>query len=465
MLPHILHLSERQRRGLPVLVALLLYLGYLPFSGYDQLHHDALLYWYIAVEFLEPGHRFNFLAFDNSLRGYLWPLLLLPARVVAFFSGVSPIVFTRLIGALIAALLFGWAVPAVWRRYRPGSRQTLATQLLFVALGFAFWRDYFNFPLTDFPALLALLAALWCLLPPTPRGWQVVAAGALLGASLNLRSVYAIALPAVLVLVGVSAVGWRTRVVRLALLMLGLGAVLGPQLWLNVRHFNAYTPLVLTRYNPFDKHDALIDKLGWSLAVQKYETNIGPQHHAAQVLYFDPDGQALLRHLGQTEFATLGAYLQAISRHPATVAGIYARHLISGFDVKYPTPYLQELRPMRWGYRAANFGLLALGVAVLGLAALRGKFSLRQALVLLAVSLPCLAAVPTAMECRYLMPWHLLLLGALCFEGQHLLHWLRGNPRRWPVLVAAVLLVVGLALGFVWQLERNLAQPGELITG
>ncbi|KUG07470.1 hypothetical protein [Solirubrum puertoriconensis] len=466
MLPHIPHLSEAHRRLLPVLATLLLYLGYLPFSGYQHLYHDALLYWYIAVEFLEPGHRFSFLAFDNSLRGYLWPLLLLPARVTAFFSGISPLVFTRLMGGLVAAGLFGWAVPAVWAKCRPDHPASVKAKLLFVALGFVFWRDYFNFPLTDFPALLALLAALWLLLQPAPRGWQMLLAGALTGVCLNLRGVYVTALPVVLVLaMWGQGVGLGRRAVRAGSLVLGLCVVLGPQLLLNVRHFGAYTPLVLTMYSPRDEHNALVDKLGWSLAVQKYETNIGPQHHAAQVLYFDPAGQALLRHLGQTEFTTIGSYLQAVGYQPATVAGIYARHLVSGFDVKYPTPYLQELQPMRWGYRSINFVLLALGLAALTICGLQKRPTKQQTLVLAAVSLPCLATIPTAMECRYLMPLHLLLLGAVCFEGHQLLSWVRSSNKRWLLLAVCVLMLVGFAFAFVRQLESNLARPGQQITG
>ncbi|WP_460501980.1 glycosyltransferase, partial [Hymenobacter agri] len=63
-----------------VLVTLALYAVYLPQSGYGpgQFRFDAAEYWELSLKFT-PAGGFSLLAFDEPLRGYLGPLLVLPA--------------------------------------------------------------------------------------------------------------------------------------------------------------------------------------------------------------------------------------------------------------------------------------------------------------------------------------------------------------------------------------------------
>ena len=63
-----------------MLLVLALYAAYLPLSGYtpDQFRFDAAQYWELSLKFTQHG-GFSLLTFDEPLRGYLGPLLILPA--------------------------------------------------------------------------------------------------------------------------------------------------------------------------------------------------------------------------------------------------------------------------------------------------------------------------------------------------------------------------------------------------
>jgi hypothetical protein len=103
-------------------------------------------------------------------------------------------------------------------------------------------------------------------------------------------------------------------------------------------------------------------------------------------------------------------YLRLVLRHPATVAGAYGRHLFAGLDISHPTPYLKRWEPSVLR-QLLNYSLWFWA----GLVAWRRRPTLREALVLAALLLPCLAVIPMSMEVRFLLPLHLLLLALVAF--------------------------------------------------
>ena len=119
----------------------------------------------------------------------------------------------------------------------------MVRQLLWAALGFVFWGDYFNFSLSDFPALTALGIALWQVQRPILGA--AVLAGLALGVAINVRLIYQIAVPpTVLLLLLHFDSAWKTR---LGLFALGVALVLTPQWLINRHQFGANTPLVLSQ--------------------------------------------------------------------------------------------------------------------------------------------------------------------------------------------------------------------------
>jgi hypothetical protein len=427
---------------LRVLVVLALYGCYFLLGGGltgERMPYDAGHYWELAVALKNPDTGFSLLNFRDPTRGYCAALLQMPALVVRFLTQCSMPVAAKVTGLGWAALLYAWLVPALWRSAGLG-RVGGGRWLLLVLLGFAFWRDHFSFSLTDMPALCLLLLALWAF-SRVELGWWLVA-GLSLAAACNSRPAYLAAVPAVLGLAGWWSVqpGCPHRRARWMALLLGLALLLAPQWLINRRHFEQNTPLVLARVNPTDTTPLYLRQLTWGTRVLRYDTSL-----QQRLIYADPAGLAVLRAAGIREYASYGQFLGIVLQHPLDYTVRYLRHLFNGLDVQQPAPYLiRAYGAERPWVQLLNYTALGLGLLTL-LRRPKRWLTWPRALLLLALLLPCVAGIPTAIECRFLLPLHLLLLAvaALKFSPAYWQPRLRGRPGR----TLAVVLTAGLWLG------------------
>lgn len=425
----------RQEVGLAAGIALV-YGLYLFSTEYHNLYYDAEDYWQLGHRFVHNG-RFELLAYDDALRGYVYPLvnfLCLALRKALNWPAVTVV---KLLNSVLAGLLFGIVGPRLWQA-STGALQLppLARRMVWAALAFIFWRDYFNFSLSDFPAVLALGAGLW--LVQRPRPGAALLAGMALALAVNTRPIYLVSILPMLGLLGAGPLQSRpVWAVRLAALLLGAALVLAPQWLINQRHFNANTPLVLSQSKTLGIHNLYLQKLKWGLLHEKYESSVGRELPTGQLLFLDAGGAAMLRAEGLTEIDSPSQYVGLMARHPLTLAGIYARHLFTGLDISHPTPYLKRWAPSPL-LQFANYTLWFWAALV----ALRRRPTAREALVLAALLLPCVAVIPMSMEVRFLLPLHLLLLALVAFG-----RWPTGGElrsgRRWVVLVAYGLFITG----------------------
>ena len=445
----------RQEAGLAVGI-MLVYALYLFSTEYINLYYDAEDYWQLGHRFVRSG-RFELLGYDDAMRGYAYPLVNFGCLAVRKALNWDAVTVVKLLNSVLAGLLFGVVGPRLWQA-STGAPQlpALARRLAWAALGFVFWRDYFNFSLSDFPSLLALGAGLG--LVQRPRLGAALLAGAALALAVNIRPIYlASVLPALgLLWVGrpqlraVGASGAARLGARMAALALGAALVLAPQCLINRRHFNVATPLVLAQSKTLGIHNLYLQKLKLGLLHEKYESSVGRGAlPTGQLLFLDAAGAAVLRAEGLTEIDTPGQYLGVVARHPLPLAGIYARHLFAGLDISHPTPYLKRWAPSRL-LQLLNYALW-FGAA---LVALRRRPTAREALVLAALLLPCLAVVPMSMEVRFLLPLHLLLLALVAF-GQWPAWAFRGGRK------VALLLVFGLYLAGCFWLSNRIKQDVE----
>ena len=431
-----------------MLLVLALYATYLPLSGYapHQFRFDAAQYWELSLKFTQHG-GFSLLAYDEPLRGYLGPLLILPARLLCHFTGWSMLTGARVLGACWASALFGLAMPQLWAQVT-GRALPVGRWLVLLGLTFLFWRDYFNFTLSDMPALTLLLLGLVALGRP---GWRwALVAGILLAAALNIRPIYLASVPGWLWLLGQRAETRRNLAGSLAALVAGLALVLLPQVLINQRNFQRPTPLVLAQ--PPGSQPLYLRQLAWGTRFQRYESSLIPEVPRA-LLYADSVGQRALAAVPGQRFASYGHFAAFVAQQPLHTAGRYSRHLFNGLDIWFPTPYPLRLHPPgQVALRLINYALLGLAVAL----AAAGWWRTRRqspgaarrwaqaAPVLLALLLPCLLALPTLVECRFLLPLHLLILVGVAGTWQPIADWqrLRSPLRR--------LAVLGLALGWLW---------------
>ena len=457
---------QRQPALLAMVVTGLVYGIYLPTTTYVGLHHDSWGYWDFAKNYFVTG-RFEFLSYFNILRGYLFPLLLSPFTQLAESAEIPPIEMTRYLGALTAAVVFGWTGPALWQAVKGGPAVSLARRLLFAGLGFALWRDYFNFSLTDFPALFALAAALIVLL----RGRGVVSglvAGVAAAAAINMRPVYLIALPAVGLLALLPPLG-RARwwgLMRGGALVLGAAVVLLPQAYTNSVHVNVRSPLVLTTMP--GQPSLFLQQLEWGLRTQKYETNVGGDYKHGGMFFMDERGKAMWEATGLTQFSTVGQYVELSLSQPWRSMGVWLRHLFNALDVQYPTPYIQLVFVPTWPLAWLNYSLIFGGLLVLPLRPWQRPTAswLRPALVLLALLLPCLLALLTAIECRFLLPLHLLLSAAVAFGATPLRWWRVASTKARVLVVAGYLATVVSGFSASASAQKHLYQaPRDIFQG
>ena len=444
---------------------ILLYALYLPFTNYTELYFDAGQYWNLAFKFFSPSQQFSILNYNESMRGYLAPFMLLPVRVLSHAMSWNPIVGARVMGVLWAALLFGVAIPIVWKQ-AVGRQLRNGAWLLIVALGFIFWRDYFNFPLQDVPALTLLLLALAA---ATQRGlgW-VMLAGALLAATLNLRPLYLASIPGFL-----GWLYWQTRyhaksklqtsepqptkhlVLVMVVLTIGAAIILLPQLLINYRHFHQVSPLVLTLDN--SSMSLYLKQLNWGMAYQRYESSISPNHFGG-ILYADAIGLQQLQGQPGGYFSSYTQYINHAVQHPLSMITRLLRHLFNGMDLWFATPYPHELQPASKSIlQLLNYSLISIGIWQLGSWFLLTpseecrKYGI--AWLLFAILLPVALTLPTLVESRFLLPLHILLI-TVTAANFHPLQWLRLPPKRQLLLAALFVLSIWVA----WDISSSTVQ-------
>ncbi|UOQ99764.1 hypothetical protein MUN81_09755 [Hymenobacter sp. 5317J-9] len=443
-------------------VILLAYLYYLPTTDYLTLHYDANSYWDLSKQHFASGH-FSFLSSYDPLRGYLFPLLLSPLVKLVDSQQWQTLSVTRVVGAGLAAVLFGWSVPALWQTITGGPPVGVIRRLVFAALGFALWRNYFNFCLTDFPAMLALCVSLTCLLGKQ-RIWLGLCAGMAIAAALNLRPVFQAALPAValLALLPPPGQGWKWAAARFGAFGLGMALLLAPQLYFNSYHMGVNVPWVLT--SPPGTPSLYIQQLEWGLTMQKYETNVGDDYRYSNMVFIDQEGRDLLHQNVYLHLTGVTQYVHLLQQYPLPLVGVWFRHVFNAMDVQYPTPYIRYVFTPTWKLAWLNYSIW--WACLLLVVRIRRPLSgwPRLMIVVAALLLPCAAVVPTAIECRYLLPLHLLLSAAVAFSARPVAWWRSVTNRQRAAALALYAVVITSAFYASSQAQLSLTEaPRDIV--
>jgi hypothetical protein len=333
------------------------------------------------------------------------------------------------------------------------------------ALIFIYWRDHFDFPLSDFPALLAASIGLLGLFRGTTGGYLLAGLG--FGLAANVRPAY---LPAVVACVGVAALlpprspGWRRRGFAATLVVAGALVASMPQVLINHHQRGNWSPLV-----PNGRTISLL-QLSQGMHAQKYETYVGPltSYPQPDVFYVDPATTHVLKqeHILNSvivfglyaEIRSYRQYARILLHHPAEMAASYVRHIFNGLDVQYPTPYVRDLGDRSIVFALLEYTLMFLAVARLILPhARRSLGPIRWTGVVLLVA-PCITAVPGAVEPRFFLPVQLLIYMLVCFGPATRASLLGGGIGRRAGLcvsyVAFVLLCLTLSSATLAQLQH-----------
>lgn len=399
------------------------YAAHLFLRGYKTFYYDSYLYWQLGHSFEHNGH-FSLVAFNPAgyPRGYSLPLLNHFLQVIASAAGIGGVTMVKLFGVLLATTLGVVVAPRLARQLFPNASIGVGRVLALNGLLFLFWRDHFDFPLSDFPSLLAASVALLGLLRASAPGYVVAGLG--FGLAANMRPSYQPALLGALLVAALLPIrrwDWRLRSTSTALVLSGALIAFLPQMVINHHARGSWSPSV-----PGGKEISLL-QLSDGMTAQKYETYVGSSagYPQPQVFYLDPaTADVLARHhiqsapvfFGQRPpIASYGQYARIVMHDPAEAAASYMRHIFNGLDVRYPTPYVRNLGNTSILLSLLQYTLMFLLFARLLLPETRRALGrVRWAGVIILAS-PCLTAIPGPVEPRFFLPLQLLIYMFACF--------------------------------------------------
>lgn len=377
-------------------------------QGPKPFYYDAANYWALGSSFTVHGH-FSLLNYSSPTRGYLFPLvnhfLLQIGNGLSWSSSTMVKIFNCFLFALIGTVLGPEFAQAAWPEHRWG----LTKRIALATLVFVFWDGYTAFPLTDFPALAAVLLALIGVARNQSPGWMFTA-GLASAIALNLRPSYEplpLAMAALVAAVWLSAGQWRSRAVRcgvcLACALIGFALISLPQSLVTHRHFGSWS------FIPGSVANVAGINYTEGLELQRYDTYVGTSEAGPEMLYVYPAGAKLLAQVGGA-VTSLDQYAHIAFDHPRTILGLFIRHTINGLDERYDTPYLAHVGGGAVGpwRRVAGFLLVFLAIVRVAWPDARrklGKAWWRYPVALVVSGMTWLISVA---EPRYLLPVVLL---------------------------------------------------------
>ena len=449
------------------------YLLHLFLSGYDRFYYDSSVYWQLGDRFEENGH-FSLLAYSDEgyyPRGYALPLWNRGLHELASVLGIGDVTIIKVFGALLAATLGVLVLPRLARALLPGAAVDWWGVLALNGLVFLYWRDHFDFPLSDFPALTLACAGVLAALRGSLVGYA--AAGLFLGLAANIRPAYLPAFVLLLVVLALARTGPADRARRtraLALVVVCAFVAVLPQMLINHRHDGSWSPGV------DGQQDISMLQLSDGMKAQKYETYVGPAtgYPQPQVFYDDPSTQHVLAEehvsatqvvFGQPETITsYGQYARIVVHHPAKMAGAYLRRLFNGLDVRYPTPYIRNLGNTSIVLSLLEYTLLFVALATLLLPdARRALGKAKWAWVVVLVS-PCITSIPGAVEPRFFLPVQMVVYIFVCFAPAATRRsLLRGGTARRVGLAVCFVAFVLVCLSLSSSTLAELEHPGQTL--
>ena len=381
-------------------------------AGYPGVIYDSFHYWTLSRIVSTEGLANLF----SRVRMYGYPLFI---AAVTFFSDPPPETVRAVAAAaqlaiyLAAAFYAARVAERVFRRTRflGGTYAVLALNPIALIRATELLSDSLSAVLVG----LSLFASL----EEGRTGRRAFLAGLAAGASIALRPANVAILPALAILWVLRGRLYRERIARsLALGTLAVAVTLAPQLYGNVKAWDAWTPLLVDRLYRA--------QVGWGTGILKYGTVVVPGREP-QLVYTNP-----LRPEG---VSTPAEFLRA---RPLDYLRTLGAHGFALVDHDFPYTYITAPPPSwRWPLALANYAFLFL--AAFGLfillarergtpAGLYGAGAALFSLALIAVYLP------VAVESRFSMPLYFILAPAAVYA----VVWLSGK-RSGTILAVAIL--------------------------
>lgn len=299
---------------------------------------DSSIYWGLSAPSV-------IVDFPEVVRGYFYPLLLAPVHALSDALGGNGRVAFQLFSSIAYSYLLTGPIANFFLKTF-GGVLSFMRRIVFVLLAIMLYPGLFLFPLSDLPALLAVIISVAFASRAKSRYWWIwlFLSGVAVSAAYNIRTIYLFSVISLLLLVGfvfTHGKPLRGRFFGALIFLLGVLIVAVPQMLINKRIHGTATPLVLAvvKGKPL-----MAQQLYWGVVVQRYETYLGKDAPAPSLYYRDPAGIAL-RNKSEQLFSepTIFGYISLVLSHPFQFIGVYGRHLINGLDVRDGIVYSEKL--------------------------------------------------------------------------------------------------------------------------
>ncbi|MGY2258322.1 hypothetical protein [Pseudomonas sp. SDO55104_S430] len=415
----IIRLADQHQKLAAFLTAALIFMILHKIKGVAEFPWDAGGYWKLSAANL-------LFDFPKGIRGYFYPALLAPARFVSDSIPVLGLLPYRIISSLAYAYFFAILVPAFYVQVFGGQisfLRRLITPLLVAIL----FPGVIIFSLSDLPALALMIGASACVLSSVDattrlkRYMLLLLAGLLAYGAYNTRTIFLFPAGALALATGLIVYykhDARTRVYASLAFFLGAAIASIPQIVINHKNQNSYSPMVITT-SPYNR-SLFASQLLWGITLQRYETSVDKTSPGAGVFYLDKAGERLFadNNIGKERFG-LSAYLKLALQHPIDFIAIYGRHVVNGLDLRDGEVYTTGQPWRRNGLALVNFLILFAGFLVITLAISQQRAAKQQKINAtfwtLLTLLPVIAIVPGAIETRFFLALHVSIYCALAF--------------------------------------------------
>jgi hypothetical protein len=364
-------------------------------------YYDAGLYINLSTKFGEFFSKQIY--FPDTYRGYLFPWL------IGLITKLLPLSFAVIfINSSLIVLLSYYLLPTIQNSIFNNPQQNNYSGIFYFVLITYFWSGYFQYALSDFPALICLLASIILLLKNKLK--YIFWSGIFLASALNIRPIYQINLLVFFIFI---ILIYKRNYLAYLLMLLGFIIVLLPQSIINYHYNNTYSPFVQT--SKTFGHNLYTQQLYWGVEVQKYETYVGEKslYPSPSVIFKDSHGVKLYHSELENKLQNTTNYIGFILQHPIFYSKLILKHLFNGVDIKYRSPYIVDLSISNW-FSLFNYLVLALSFYCLILNNINQnhaklcKSTLKKIFIYLNLIMPILLVIPIAIEVRFFLPIYLL---------------------------------------------------------
>jgi hypothetical protein len=399
--------------------------------------YDSGQYWSLA----NPSVFFNF---PQDVRGYFYPLLLLPAHFLAnVFEGI-PIYPYRLYSSIIYAFTLTVLLPSFYVIIF-GGKVSFTRRMVVPILVIILFPGVIIYPLSDLPGFILYISCIYLLIKVSLEKNKLSYnsllylgfSGFLAYASYNTRTIYLIPLPMIILTIPFilfSNTKAISKVIATVIFIAGMGLASLPQCFINQNTVNRFTPAVITQVSD---RSLFAMQLMWGITIQRYSTNIGSNGTPGQY-FLDNAGIRLFEKKGLTrENVSIQDYISLVVHNPMFFIGSFTRHLLNGVDLRDGEVYIRDAKRSTNSIAFVNFSIIFTGFFIIfiryaervksqisttsspndGFPRERRGANYYWKLWLAIILFPILAIIPGAVETRFFLSFQLLIYCTIAFNS------------------------------------------------